>query len=70
MHHKADGSKSKFFSAQIAVIKKGFEESLNIYFNKDSVMEDHEMFEYKSKHHTKSLLSTCSSKVNFPLKGE
>lgn len=72
MHHKTDGSKSKFSYAQTAVIKKGFEESLKIYFNKDSVMEDHEMFEYKSRHQIKSLLSTCSSKlkVNFQRKGK
>lgn len=65
MHRKTDGRKSKFSFAQTAVIKKGFERPLNIYFNKDSVMEDHEMFEYKSRLHIKSLLSTCSGKVNF-----
>lgn len=62
MHRKMAGSKeSRSDLAQKCISqKKVFEElePLNIYFNKDPMMETHGTPEYKSRHRIKCLLPT------------
>lgn len=44
MHRKIVGSKFSFcFFLEMHLSEKVFEDPLNVYFNKDTVMEDHEM---------------------------